>query len=173
MDWWQKPWTGKLRALVQSPLEFRHQFPVTINNRTQFLQIYKNESVRCDSKQWTVRDVVGWYLEEPVVESISGGTMVVQSLYVNIYCQTCIACNKGHRRLCSDVVFRHLSVHYSCGVVRSYLVGCFLGIPSLYVFSFFNMFFCDLFQLFFFGGEGGGSVAELALDPQCTCMLLR
>ena len=33
--------------------------------------------------------------------------------------------------------------------------GCFLGIPSLYryAFSFFKMFFCDLFQLFFGGGK--------------------
>ena len=29
------------------------------------------------------------------------------------------------------------------------LFGCFLGIPSLYVFSFFFNVFCDLFQLFF------------------------
>ena len=29
------------------------------------------------------------------------------------------------------------------------LFGYFLGIPSLYVFSFFKMFFCDLFPLFF------------------------
>ena len=27
------------------------------------------------------------------------------------------------------------------------LFGCFLGIPSLYVFSFFQMFFCDLLEL--------------------------
>ena len=33
------------------------------------------------------------------------------------------------------------------------LFGCFLGIPSLYAFSFFKMFFCDLFQLFFGGVE--------------------
>ena len=31
------------------------------------------------------------------------------------------------------------------------LFGCFLGIPSLYVCSFFKMFFLDLFQLFFGG----------------------
>ena len=35
------------------------------------------------------------------------------------------------------------------------LFGCFLGIPSLYVCSFLKMFFCDLFQLLFFGGGGG------------------
>ena len=35
------------------------------------------------------------------------------------------------------------------------LFGCFLRIPSLYVFSFFKMFFCDLFQLFFGGGGWG------------------
>ena len=37
------------------------------------------------------------------------------------------------------------------------LFGCFLGIPSLYVSSFFfYVFFCDLFQLFFWGGVGVG-----------------
>ena len=42
------------------------------------------------------------------------------------------------------------------GTVMSFvptLFGCFLGIPSLYVCSFFFMFFRDLFQLFF-GGTG-------------------
>ena len=34
------------------------------------------------------------------------------------------------------------------------LFGCFLGIPSLHVFS--KMLFCDLFRLLFFGGRGGG-----------------
>ena len=38
------------------------------------------------------------------------------------------------------------------------LLGCFLGIPSLYVFSFFKMFFCYLFQLFFWGRRGSRAI---------------
>ena len=38
------------------------------------------------------------------------------------------------------------------------LFSCFLGIPSLYVFSFFKMFLCDLLQFFFWGGGGGGRI---------------
>ena len=43
------------------------------------------------------------------------------------------------------------------GTVLSFvptLFGYFLGIPSLCL-SFFEMYFCDLFPLYFFGGGGG------------------
>ena len=38
------------------------------------------------------------------------------------------------------------------------LFGYFLGIPSLYVFSFFEMFFVTCFRCFFFGGGGGAGI---------------
>ena len=50
------------------------------------------------------------------------------------------------------------------------LFGCFLGIPSLYVCSFFSFFFCDLFQLCFFWRGGGGRYR--AIDPRYTCMYI-
>ena len=42
------------------------------------------------------------------------------------------------------------------GIVVYTILGCFLGIPSLYVLSFFfDVFFCYLFLLFFCGEEKG------------------
>ena len=47
-----------------------------------------------------------------------------------------------------------------CGVIST-LFGCFLGIPSLYMYvlSFFKCFFCGLFRLFFLERKKYGSSA--------------
>ena len=42
--------------------------------------------------------------------------------------------------------------NWYCGTIPT-LFGCFLGISSLYVLSFFKMFFCYLFLFFFFVGR--------------------
>ena len=52
---------------------------------------------------------------------------------------------------------KRLGMRVRKGTVISFvptLFGCFLGIPSLHIFSSFKMLFCDLFVLFF-GGRWG------------------
>ena len=67
------------------------------------------------------------------------------------------------RGLCMHVV-RKMSKDIGMGVRKgtvvsfvSTLFGCFLGIPSLYVFSFFKMFFVTSF----FFGWGGGDIKAI------------
>ena len=65
---------------------------------------------------------------------------------------------------------KDIGMGVSKGTVVSFvptLFGCFLGIPSLYVSK---MLFCDLLQLFFWGGRGGVGWGYTATDGTPICM---
>ena len=67
------------------------------------------------------------------------------------------------RGFCMRVVGKCQKMGIRKGTVVSFiptLFGCFLEIPSLYVFSFFKCFFCDCSSSFFWGG---GDIK--AIDP--------
>ena len=126
------------------------------------------------------------------VEGCGVGSIYIESTYsvcccvryvvvCEVVCCTCKFCN----HLLAGVACRGLWCACGWENVKRYrdgspvvlfiptLFGCFLGIPSLYVFSFFfYVFFCELFQLLLFFGGGGGDI-ELAIDPRYACMLLR
>ena len=72
-----------------------------------------------------------------------------------------------HAGGCGVCVIRKMSKDIGMGVRKGTVVsfvptlfGYFLGIPSLYIFSFFKVFFVTCF-CFFIGGGGGGGVAGI------------
>ena len=89
-------------------------------------------------------------------------------------------CNLNRKWNCGVCVVGKMSKDIGMGIRKgtmvsfvSTLFGCFLGIPSLYVFSFSKILFCDLFQLFFWGGgvvgEWDGDI-QLLTVPRYSCI---